>query len=71
MGAPAVASLIISRYLHNAEASYGTFATVITMLWWFCIVTLLGAQLNVVLTERLHPRALIDAPATEADHRAL
>jgi len=31
---------------------------------------LLGAQLKVVLTERLHPRALIDAPATEADRRA-
>jgi uncharacterized BrkB/YihY/UPF0761 family membrane protein len=68
-----LSALIISRYLHSAEATYGTFATVITMLWWFylqSIVTLLGAQLNVVLTERLHPRALIDAPATEADRRA-
>ena len=43
------------------------------MLWWFYlqgIVTLLGAQLNVVLKERLHPRGLVDTPATEADYRA-
>ncbi len=68
-----VSSLIISRYLHNAESTYGNFATVITMLWWFylqSIVTLLGAQLNVVLNERLYPRALVDAPATAPDHRA-
>jgi membrane protein len=68
-----LSSLIISRYLQNAQSTYGTFATVITLLWWFylqSIVTLLGAQLNVVLKERLHPRALTDAPGTEADHRA-
>ena len=28
------------------------------------IVTLLGAQLNVVLKERLHPRSLVEAPQT-------
>jgi YihY family inner membrane protein len=68
-----VSSLIISRYLQNAQSTYGNFATVITMLWWFylqAVVTLLGAQLNVVLHERLHPRALVDAPDTAADHRA-
>jgi membrane protein len=31
---------------------------------------LIGAQLNVVLKERLHPRRLVTAPGTEADHRA-
>jgi len=68
-----LSSLIISRYLQNAQSTYGNFATVITLLWWFylqSIVTLLGAQLNVVLRERLHPRGLVDAPDTEADHRA-
>ena len=43
------------------------------MLTWFysqSVVTLVGAQLNVVLKERLHPRRLVPAPATEADHRA-
>ena len=67
-----LSSLIISHYLSNAQSTYGNFATVITMLWWFyitSIVTLLGAQLNVVLKERLYPRGLVDAPDTEADHR--
>ena len=67
-----LSSLIISRYLHNAQSTYGNFATVITILWWFylqSIITLLGAQLNVVLKERLHPRGLVNAPDTEADHR--
>jgi len=66
-------SLIIFRYLQNAERIYGNYATVITMLSWFylqSVVTLVGAQLNVVLKERLHPRRLITAPVTEADHRA-
>ena len=50
-----------------------SFATVITILWWFylqSVITLLGAQLNVVLTERLHPRGLRGSPDTEADQRA-
>jgi YihY family inner membrane protein len=54
-------AVLISRYLHKAQATYGHFATVITILWWFylqSIVTLLGAQLNVVLKERLYPRSL-------------
>jgi membrane protein len=68
-----LSSLIIFRYLHNAERIYGNFATVITILSWFysqSVVTLIGAQLNVVLKERLHPRRLIPTPATEADYRA-
>jgi YihY family inner membrane protein len=67
-----LSTLIISHYLKNAQSTYGTFATVITMLWWLyitSIVTMLGAQLNVVLKERLYPRGLVDAPDTEADHR--
>ncbi len=67
-----ISSLIISHYLKNAQSTYGSFATVITILWWFylqSILTLLGAQLNVVLKERLHPRGLVNAPDTEADHR--
>ena len=67
-----LSSLIISRYLKNAQSTYGNFATVITILWWFYLqsmITLLGAQLNVVLKERLHPRGLVNAPDTDADHR--
>ena len=69
-----LSAFIISRHLKSADATYGTFGTVITILWWFylqSIVTLLGAQLNVVLKERLYPRSLVHAPQTEADHRVL
>lgn len=69
-----LSSFIIARHLKSAQSTYGHFATVITILWWFylqAVVTLLGAQLNVVLKERLHPRSLVEAPQTEADHRAL
>jgi hypothetical protein len=32
---------------------------------------MLGAQLNVVLADRLYPRSLVGGPETEADARAL
>jgi len=69
-----VSSFIISRHLGSAQSTYGNFATVITMLWWFYLqaqITLLGAQLNVVLKEHLHPRTFFGGPSTEADYRAL
>jgi membrane protein len=69
-----LSALIISHYLKNAQATYGHFATVITILWWFYLqsmITLLGAQLNVVLKDRYYPRSLVDPPQTEADHRLL
>jgi YihY family inner membrane protein len=69
-----VSALIISHYLQKAQSTYGHFATVITILWWFYLqanITLLGAQLNVVLSERLYPRSLVNAPQTPADHRVL
>jgi YihY family inner membrane protein len=69
-----ISSFIISRKLNGAQSTYGNFATVITILWWFYLqaqITMLGAQLNVVLKERLHPRSMFGGPETEADHRAL
>lgn len=69
-----LSAFIIARHLKSAQPTYGRFATVITILWWFylqSVVTLLGAQLNVVLKERLYPRSLVDAPQTDADHRVL
>jgi membrane protein len=69
-----LSAYIISSHLKNAQSTYGHFATVITLLWWFYLqaqVTLLGAQLNVVLRERLYPRSLAKAPQTEADRRVL
>jgi membrane protein len=69
-----LSALIISHYLQKAQSTYGHFATVITILWWFYLqsnITLLGAELNVVLKEGLFPRSLVDAPQTPADHRVL
>jgi YihY family inner membrane protein len=69
-----VSALIISHYLQNAQSTYGHFATVITILWWFyiqSIITLLGAQLNVVLKNNFYPRSLVNAPSTQADRRVL
>jgi YihY family inner membrane protein len=69
-----LSAFIISRHLHSAQGTYKHFATVITILWWFylqSVITLLGAQLNVVLKDRLYPRALRKGPETEADHRVL
>jgi len=60
-----LSTLIISRYLKNAQSTYGHFATVITILWWFYLqsmITMLGAQLNVVLTKHDYPRSLTKAP---------
>ncbi len=56
-----VSSFIISNRLHHAQATYGHFATVITILWWFylqAVITLLGAQLNAVLEQRRQAAAL-------------
>jgi YihY family inner membrane protein len=69
-----VSAFIISRHLKSAQPTYGHFATVITILWWFylqSVITLFGAQLNVVLKQRLYPRSLVQAPQTDADHRVL
>jgi len=69
-----LSALIVSHYLQNAQSTYGHFATVITILWWFYIqslITLLGAQLNVVLKNNFYPRSLADAPSTSADRRVL
>jgi membrane protein len=69
-----LSAVIISNRLKHAQATYGHFATVITILWWLyltSVVTLLGAQLNVVLKERLFPRSTVEAPQTKADHRVL
>jgi membrane protein len=68
-----LSAFIISRHLKSAQGTYGHFAVVITILWWFylqSLVTLVGAQLNVVLKDRLYPRSLVkDAPETDADRR--
>jgi YihY family inner membrane protein len=68
-----ISGVILTRHMGGAQSTYGTFATVITMLWWFYLqaqLTLVGAQLNVVLHRGYYPRALFGGPETDAD-RAL
>jgi YihY family inner membrane protein len=70
----AASAAIISSHLKNTQSTYGHFATVITILWWFylqSLLTMVAAQLNVVLRDHLYPRSLVDAPQTEADRRVL
>ncbi len=69
-----ISSVIITRHLSSAESTYGSFATVITILWWFYLqaqITLFGMQLNVVLKRDYYPRSLVDDNPTEADQKVL
>lgn len=65
---------LIARYVSNASATYGTFAVVIGLLWWFHLsaqVMLLGAELNAVRADKLHPRALVQDALMAGDYRTL
>lgn len=69
-----VSSYIISRKLHHAQTTYGHFATVITILWWFylqSLITLLGAELNVVLRRHLYPRSMKKSDLAPTEERAV
>ena len=65
----------ISRALVGSSQTYGGFAAVVGLLSWLLIaaeITLMAAELNVVLARRLWPRALAGEllPADEAALRA-
>lgn len=65
---------LIARYVSNASATYGTFAVVIGLLWWFHLsaqVVLIGAELNAVRADKLHPRALVQDALMAGDYRTL
>lgn len=67
------ATAIISHKLKGAQATYGSFGTVVVLLSWFYLqaqVVLLAAEVNVVRQYKLWPRGLADPPTTEADYRA-
>ena len=63
-----ISSLIISHYLSGAQSTYGSFATVITILWWFYPGADHAARCAAErrITERLYPRSLVGGPETEA-----
>ncbi len=65
---------IVAHQLKNASQVYGFFAVVIGLLTWIYFaaqITLLGAEINVVLKRRLWPRSLVQPPLTDPDKRAL
>ena len=66
----AVGGWIVEDRVASSSDVYGTFALVIGLLGWIYLgaqITLLGAELNVVLAERLWPRSLQGNDLTDAD----
>jgi membrane protein len=69
-----VGGYVIGHRLQSASETYGFFAVVLALLTWMYLggqATLLAAEINVVRTKRLWPRALDPDDLTEADRRAL
>jgi YihY family inner membrane protein len=69
----AVGAYLVHHDLRSASV-YGIFATVLVLLAWMYLgaeVAVYAAEVNVVLTRRLWPRALVQPPLTEADRAAL
>ena len=54
-------ALLVSHQLRHLSNLYGTFATVLGLVWWIAIgvmITVLAAEFNVVLTRHLWPQSL-------------
>lgn len=65
-----VATDLLTNRVQGAQRTYGSFALVIGLLFWFLLlaqVTLYCAQLNVVLSQRLWPRSLNSLVQATAD----
>ncbi|MGB8960624.1 MAG: YihY/virulence factor BrkB family protein [Pseudonocardiaceae bacterium] len=71
-----VGTALVNHEIAGAQGTYGTFAVVIGLLFWFFLlsqITLYCAELNVVLSRRLWPRglrSLTEYRATTAADRA-
>ena len=64
----------VSREIAQSSPTYGVFAVVITLLSWLYLgsqLTLLAAEINVVLRYRLWPRSVTQPPLTRADRLTL
>ena len=69
----ALATSLLTSRVAGAENSYGAFAIVIGLLFWFFLlaqVTIYCAELNVVLAYKLWPRGLKSVVRSEADTEA-
>jgi YihY family inner membrane protein len=70
----AVGNFLVGHYLNNDRSVYGVFATVLGLVAWVYIlveITVYAAEINVVLTRRLWPRAVVQPPLTEADRAVM
>ena len=70
----AIGGWYVARSLKGASQVYGFFAIVIGLLGWLYLgaqMTLLAAEINVVLRRKLWPRALVQPPLTLKDKEAL
>jgi len=69
-----IGTWFVARGLRHASPTYGVFAVIITLLSWLYLgsqLTLLAAEINVVLRYRLWPRSLTQPPLTRADRLTL
>ena len=69
-----IGTWFVARGLRHASPTYGVFAVIITLLSWLYLgsqLTLLAAEINVVLRYRLWPRSITQPPLTRADRLTL
>jgi uncharacterized BrkB/YihY/UPF0761 family membrane protein len=69
----AIGSWLVDRQLRHASTLYGFFAIVLGLMSWIFLaaqITLLSAEVNVVLARHLWPRSL-RPPLTDTDRRVL
>jgi uncharacterized BrkB/YihY/UPF0761 family membrane protein len=61
-------AMLVSHQLRHLSNLYGTFATVLGLIWWLAlgsIVTVYAAEFNVVVTRHLWPRSLLEPGRTD------
>jgi YihY family inner membrane protein len=64
---------LVTHQMAKASDTYGSFALVIGLLFWFYLAAQLSvyaAEINVVRSKRLWPRSLMQPPLSEGDKRA-
>jgi YihY family inner membrane protein len=69
----ALGAYLVHHFLRS-DSVYGVFATVLGLLAWIYFgvqAFVYAAEVNVVLTRRLWPRALVQPPLTEADRSSM
>lgn len=69
----ALGGYLVHHFLRT-NSVYGVFATVLGLVAWLYLgvqVTVYAAEINVVLSRRLWPRAMIQPPLTEADRHSM